>query len=368
MNKMLPLGPSFISLVILYLVMSNMNVLNGNKYLYGVNVDSSYIDDNQIKSFNIKFRRLHTIGFVTILILLYIYIYLFKNAEVGFSLGLIAYLIYSSIIYAMLHRKIKNIKAKLSEEHIIDKNSKNQVFVDIDFLNERDKLLKKFKLLYLIPILIVLIGCVFTFINKDNLGDLIPIQFDFNGIPNKFAPNTTFNLLIFLFSILGSLILISFLSVASLKSRLKVDVNNLEKSKIENIKFLNVSGYLFLLIEICLGLTAIFTFATLFGVSINPLIFNAIPVLIILSIAIFCVAFIKSPSSKPTSSYSSEDDEKNWVFGMIYNNSNDPSFMVRKRFGIGWTVNVGTPLGKIFFIATLVILLFSLFTLFENIF
>lgn len=30
----------------------------------------------------------------------------------------------------------------------------------------------------------------------------------------------------------------------------------------------------------------------------------------------------------------------------MYNNPNDPSLMVNKRFGIGWTINFGNPLGK----------------------
>ena len=52
---------------------------------------------------------------------------------------------------------------------------------------------------------------------------------------------------------------------------------------------------------------------------------------------------------------------------MLYNNPNDPSFMVQKRFGIGWTINIGSPLGKVFFVATIIALGFSLFSLIKNI-
>ena len=35
------------------------------------------------------------------------------------------------------------------------------------------------------------------------------------------------------------------------------------------------------------------------------------------------------------------DDDQYWKFGLFYVNKNDPSILVEKRFGIGWTVNMG---------------------------
>ena len=41
------------------------------------------------------------------------------------------------------------------------------------------------------------------------------------------------------------------------------------------------------------------------------------------------------------------DDDTFWKAGMIYYNRDDPSVIVPKRFGIGYTVNYGNPLIKI---------------------
>jgi uncharacterized membrane protein len=38
---------------------------------------------------------------------------------------------------------------------------------------------------------------------------------------------------------------------------------------------------------------------------------------------------------------------------LTYNNPDDPTVFVPKRYGIGWTVNFGQPLGKLFLIGTL---------------
>ena len=41
----------------------------------------------------------------------------------------------------------------------------------------------------------------------------------------------------------------------------------------------------------------------------------------------------------------SPDDDRFWKAGSIYVNRADPAFLVPKRFGVGWTVNLGHPAG-----------------------
>ena len=38
-------------------------------------------------------------------------------------------------------------------------------------------------------------------------------------------------------------------------------------------------------------------------------------------------------------------DDRHWRGGILYVNRDDPSFLVPKRVGIGWTVNAGHPAG-----------------------
>jgi uncharacterized membrane protein len=39
--------------------------------------------------------------------------------------------------------------------------------------------------------------------------------------------------------------------------------------------------------------------------------------------------------------YIDVDDDRYWKLGLFYFNKDDPSIMVEKRFGIGWTINMG---------------------------
>ncbi len=39
------------------------------------------------------------------------------------------------------------------------------------------------------------------------------------------------------------------------------------------------------------------------------------------------------------------DDDRQWRGGLVYLNRGDPSILVPKRFGVGWTINLGSPGG-----------------------
>lgn len=50
------------------------------------------------------------------------------------------------------------------------------------------------------------------------------------------------------------------------------------------------------------------------------------------------------------------DDDRYWKGGLVYVNRDDPALFVPKRFGVGWTVNAGHPVG-IVIVAALVLLI-----------
>ena len=54
------------------------------------------------------------------------------------------------------------------------------------------------------------------------------------------------------------------------------------------------------------------------------------------------------------------DDDRFWKAGLVYVNRDDPATFVPKRFGVGWTVNLGSPGGMAFGIALLLVLVVSI--------
>ncbi|HET9111790.1 MAG TPA: DUF5808 domain-containing protein [Ktedonobacterales bacterium] len=54
------------------------------------------------------------------------------------------------------------------------------------------------------------------------------------------------------------------------------------------------------------------------------------------------------------------DDERYWFAGVFYYNPDDPDALVPKRFSIGWTINFGHPLGKVFAVFIILMMLLPL--------
>lgn len=54
------------------------------------------------------------------------------------------------------------------------------------------------------------------------------------------------------------------------------------------------------------------------------------------------------------------DDERYWFAGVLYYNPDDPDAFVPKRFGFGWTINFGHPLGKLLAALMIIMLLLPL--------
>lgn len=52
------------------------------------------------------------------------------------------------------------------------------------------------------------------------------------------------------------------------------------------------------------------------------------------------------------------DDDKNWLWGMVYYNKNDKHFMIESRLGNGTTVNLGNKAGMFTTVLCLIVLLF----------
>ena len=357
-------------LFILYIVFYFMQSLTSKKIFYGVSIESKYINDERLKLLDKKFKRLLTLGFLVILCLTLVFIFILDKAYFASMFSIISIIIYQGIIYVKINKEVKLVKNELLD--LAEKNSQNspsKAIIDVKFIGQRDALLKKFKIIYSLPIIIILLGCVYTFTKYPSIPDMIPHHWNSYGKADSFVEKSYLNLVFYIGIQLFTVILIALISISSMKSRVKIDTANVEKSRIDNIKYLNKIGYsfLFLMISTVLLLTNTLI-ATVNGPDLNTFVMNLSMTIMILSTLFLTITFVKSPNSKSTSSYTPEDEDKYWIWGSIYNNPNDPSFMVQKRFGIGWTINIATPLGKIFIIVTILILLACIVGSFSELF
>ncbi|HWU46681.1 MAG TPA: DUF5808 domain-containing protein [Humibacter sp.] len=81
-------------------------------------------------------------------------------------------------------------------------------------------------------------------------------------------------------------------------------------------------------------------------------------VLIVVALAVFILRFRRAvrPEDDSKGDADAPDDDRYWKAGLIYVNPDDPSFLVQKRFGVGWTLNFGHPLGIVIAVVLLAII------------
>ncbi|MBO3442954.1 DUF5808 domain-containing protein [Clostridium sp. CCUG 7971] len=357
-------------LIIIYLLFYNMQSLTGNRQYFGVSINQDYIDKEEFKSLSKEYKKLLNIGFLSIFLICLFFIFILDKASFAFTFFILSAISYNFLVYIRIHNKTKDLKNKLLETcKDCDINISSKSIIDVKFINEKDKIIKKFKYIYLIPIFIIVIISIFTFINYPKISNMVPIHWNFMGIADGFIEKSYINIIFLILAQFALSILLSFISLSSIKSRVRVDPENIEQSRLDNIKYLNKIGYTFLVVIFSINLIIINSLmASIYGPNLNIAVSILTFLVTILSTIYLIFTYVKSPNSKYTSSYSPDDDENYWILGSIYNNPNDPSFMVQKRFGIGWTINIATPLGKIFLVATILLLIWLFFDFINSFF
>lgn len=87
---------------------------------------------------------------------------------------------------------------------------------------------------------------------------------------------------------------------------------------------------------------------------VSHLVALLIPVVLIVAVIALYVPHSRSRTRPPSPDDRQlvgpmlHDDDRYWYGGVFYNNPNDPNPLVPRRYGFGWTINFGHPLGKAF--------------------
>ena len=361
MNSTLALIINIPTLFLLYILTYFTQALSGKRQFYGISLNSDYFNKDEFKNLDKKYKLFTTIGFIISLILELASIYIFKAYVTSSILPMLAFCLYNFFVYINIHNKVKSLKSELSL-NISDLDlEKTKVILDTEFIQEKNKIVKRYSLLHLIPIIVVTIVCVYALANYNSIPDTIPTHWGPSGNADAFSDKSFVKILAIVGMMIGLGVVIYISSISSLKTRAKLSINSIDNSKKAHLHYLNMFGFTFLILNIgCEVLFIDILIATINTSSVNPLILWPTTIIIILTANYQMYLYYKSPNKSKNAVYSIDDDDSLWIFGCIYNNPDDPSLFVNKRFGAGWTVNIGTIKGKIFFILPFIIVLFSL--------
>ena len=345
-------------LFLVYVMAYFTQSLSGKRQFYGVSLNSDYFKKKEFKSLDEKFKILLTIGFFVFTLITLIIIYMFNAYITSSIVPILGFIMYQFIVFVYIHNQVKALKKELSLEIKDLELEKTKMILDTDFLNQKNKIVKKYSILCAIPLVITLLVCIYTASKYNSMPDIIPTHWGISGEPDAYSQKSFFTVFGVIFmSILAGLI-IYFSSILSLKTRAKLNTDNVNESKKLHLDYLNKMSITFLLLNLSIALLFIESLIAMVNSS-NLNLFTMIfaTTLLIVSSIYQVYLYYKSPSKSKNAVYSIDDNDDNWLFGSIYNNPNDPSLFVQKRFGVGWTVNIGTTKGKLIFLSPFVLII-----------
>jgi len=361
MNSTLALIVNVPTLFLMYILTYFTQALSGKRQFYGISLNYDYFKKEEFKNLDKKYKLYTTIAFIVSLILQLLLIYITKAYVVSSIVPMLIFLLCNLLIYVNVHNRVKKLKSELSL-NISDLDlEKTKIVLDTDFMQEKNKIVKKYSLLILIPLIITTLVGIYILANYNIIPNTIPTHWGASGKPDAFTDKSFIKVL----ATVGMMVCLSAIvyvaSIYSLKSRAKLSANFIDNSKKVHLHYLNLFGITFLLLNIGMDILFIdILIATMNASSVNPLILWPATILIIFVAIYQTYIYYKSPNKSKNASYSIDDDDSFWILGFIYNNPNDPSLFVNKRFGAGWTINIGTTKGKIFFALPFILIALSL--------
>lgn len=282
------------------------------------------------------------------------------------SVGIITLFFFISIALLSLpliiyNKNLKNMTQGLSQD--------KRKIIAIDNNEGKADLRKIMAIAYGASLLLIVGVSIFLYINYDKIGDKIIMHTDFEGNVTDMRDKTYLNVFYPGLISLVSLAMFYFINLMVIKVRPRISKENPEKSLENNRKAKKVWTYY-------IGLNA-FVMTLLFEIGVNflalkntslPLyILTGLTILLSIGGVIYLGIKVGTDGSRldKMEEFSFEEDDKYWILGgHFYNNPYDPAIFVAKRIGVGYTINIGRPLGKLLMIIIYGIVICSLISMF----
>ncbi|RSM50699.1 DUF1648 domain-containing protein [Amycolatopsis balhimycina DSM 5908] len=196
----------------------------------------------------------------------------------------------------------------------------------------------------LLPLLVVAATVVAGVLRYPDLPDALPVHFS-GGTADRFAPKSVGSAFQVVFIQAVLTVLLCVVGVLVFRGPADVDPARPAASAQAHRKFVARLG------KALIGLATLFD-AGLFAAAwatwdaepdagfLLPLTLGPIAVGVAILVAIV-VGRHRDREPGEHTGLSHRDDDDNWIGGVLYRNPADPSWFVARRFGVGWTVNVG---------------------------
>jgi uncharacterized membrane protein len=331
--------------------------------LFGIKVPEEVLEDEEIKRLFKGFKNDNLIIGIPILLVISLLLYY------SFNVILLVFLIFGYmtilfLIYLKWNKKAKELKI----EKGWDKIGGKIVMVDMRYSRDKKRRGIVSPIWFLIPLGIILFNIILAFVLYPTLPDKIPIHWDFQGNIDRYNEKSIATIFMMPLTQISMAIVMYFTYFIIGRSKQQINPNSPGESLKRNILFRKAwSIYLIGMLTLLELLLTFINMISLGVLHINMGIFNFITLgisgIIIIGTIVLAVKIgqggerLKLKEDKVIGTIHDRDDDNLWKLGnTIYYNPDDSSLFVEKRFGIGWTVNTGRPLGMFFMILPIIII------------
>ena len=197
-----------------------------------------------------------------------------------------------------------------------------------------------------LPLIAVMVA--FALLNYDRFPDQIPMSINFNGVVESYAPKSVASVLFpaIVAAFLG--VVFAATHVGIVQSKKPIDPSIPASTALAYGRFARIQSIVMLAGGLVLSAT---TGAVFYASSLGVLPLSSAALVEMVVTLLFAVVMLalsirlgqaggRIVAEAPEGSMA-RDDDAYWKLGVFYCNPDEPSIFVPKRFGVGWTVNIG---------------------------
>ncbi len=328
---------------IIGIIIAMVPYMTEKSVIFGVRIPLEYINSNTVN----KMKKTY-LFIVLILTAIFTVITLITPYIFIISLMPLFIIIVEFMVYLPEHYRLKKIK---SSEHWIMNGNVNENKITGIFNTEK----AKFPWFFGIPGILITISIFITgLLYYKNIPHKFATHFNANGVPNAYSIKSIGSVFILGFISIVTTAMIILLAYAIYKTSLKTD-NASSNGEKKAMLFRERMVYTVLLIPAFINSTLLISSFQMWGILKKNILVDLIPIFLMV-VLVLVVSFktgqlgsnIKIDNDNKVSNNS--DDDSLWKAGVLYYNKNDTRMMVPKRFGVGYTINFGRPVGLVIFI------------------
>ncbi|MGV8980786.1 DUF1648 domain-containing protein [Clostridium sp.] len=331
---------------------------------FGIRIPENERDNALLKKVYKDYIVLNTAVFAILIIII---MYIFHNyyASIEYTVLILVYLLFTIIIYFFSNKKVLSIKKKLCW----NTEKKQIVTIDTSFSKNKGTKTLVSPWWFLVCVLIIAITFYIGFKYYKLLPERVPTHWDFAGEVNGIMMKSSkiiyampkFQIVIFI------IFFVSYKIIGWGKQQL--NTSNPQQSKEKNKRFRYIwSGYMIFAATL---LNLLFFYINLIIFQVAQFSVKLMIIMLILIIGILAAVSIGlsiytgqggsrlkiKDNITSLGKILDRNDDKYWRFGIFYINKEDPTIFIEKRFGVGWTVNLGRTEGLLLAIVVIITIL-----------